>query len=453
MVNQQNIYGLFVGVNCYESEDIRPLDFASADVLAVRDTLAKRYGLAYENTVVLADDVENGCAPTRRQILRAMNRFAAAPMKSTDLFLFVFAGHGFSCMGKTFLAACDSEVASEALLRETALSLETVRDFLGQLLAGQQVLILDACREASAKGTRSIGAQAMSGNMTRDIGAVIRPTLEPDMKSLRAKAILCSCWEGQVAHEYMDAGHGWFCHNLLAELDSTADNAVSMADLHTRIKERMREDAWRLLPVASKQVPHLVVEGDVPVLHTHAPGVVRIQDDEPRTGSYPTSNVDVLHSGTSQPVPTLDSAEKAFDASRSGNSQSTAEDIESYLLSGRPLAAIQTLQASNVVSPRIQVLHCLATLMTKPMRELRNSEASNLVSQLVELMTSTEKPLATVLLATLSKHYYRPLRRRFPSTITIVPGDIDVDSMDKRSRQLIALIPETLEILSNKRSR
>jgi len=30
---QQNIYGLFIGVNRYESEDIRPLAFASADVL------------------------------------------------------------------------------------------------------------------------------------------------------------------------------------------------------------------------------------------------------------------------------------------------------------------------------------------------------------------------------------------------------------------------------------
>ncbi len=168
-----NIYGLFIGINRYESEDLRPLAFAAADVIAVREKLADRCGLRYENTVVLTDDVEAEFTPTRRQILRAMNRFAAAPMRETDLFIFVFAGHGFSCAGRTFLAAHDSEIASEALLRETAVSLETIRAFLGQIPTGQQVLILDACRNAPIKGTRSVGSQAMSGDMTRDIGTVI----------------------------------------------------------------------------------------------------------------------------------------------------------------------------------------------------------------------------------------------------------------------------------------
>ena len=267
---QQNIYGLFIGVNRYESEDIRPLVFASADVLAVRDKLAERFGLRYENTAVLADDVEDAFTPTRRQILRAMNRFAAAPMQNIDLFMFVFAGHGFSCAGRTFLAACDSEIASEALLRETAVSLETVRDFLGQIPAGQQVLILDACRDAPVKGTRSVGAQAMSDDMTRDIGAVIRPSNGPGVRNRRASAILCSCWEGQVAHEYAQSSHGWFCHNLLEELSQATDRELSLSDLHGRIRDRMQKSAWRLLPAASDQTPHILIDGDVPTLRLSA---------------------------------------------------------------------------------------------------------------------------------------------------------------------------------------
>jgi len=261
-----NLYGLFIGVNRYESEDIRPLAFASADVLAVRDKLAERFGLKYENTEVLVDDVEGGLSPTRRQILRAMNRFAGAPMRETDLFLFVFAGHGFSCAGRTYLAARDSEIASEALLRETAVSLETIRDFLGHIPARQQVLILDACRDAPLKGIRSVGAQIMSGDMTRDIGAVIRPSCSAGARDVRASAVLCSCWEGQVAHEYAQAGHGWFCYNLLAELEEAVEKELSLSELHRRIKKRMRESAWRLLPAATNQVPHLLIEGDVPTL-------------------------------------------------------------------------------------------------------------------------------------------------------------------------------------------
>ncbi len=261
-----NLYGLFVGVNRYHSSDIRPLAFASADVIAVRDKLVERYGLEYRNTVVVADGVEGGVVPTRLEILRAINRFSAAPMKEADLFLFVFAGHGFSCNGRTFLAACDSEIASEALLRETAVSLDAVRDFLGQIPAGQQVLLLDACRDAPLRGARSVGSATMSGDMTRDIGAVIRPRCESGQARHHASAVLCSCWQGQVAHEYVAGGHGWFCHNLLAELDTADRHQLSLSELHQRIKARMQESAWRLLPAAKDQTPHLLIEGDIPVL-------------------------------------------------------------------------------------------------------------------------------------------------------------------------------------------
>lgn len=261
-----SIYGLFVGVDHYESEDIRPLSFASADVLAVRNTMAERYGLHLENAVTLADNLENSARPSRREILRAMDRFSAAPMREDDLFLFVFAGHGFTCGGRTFLAASDSEIASEALLKETAVSLDSVRQFLAQIPAGRQVLILDACRDAPAKGTRSLAMQAMSDSMTRDISAVIQRDKEHDSPIYRSSAILCSCWEGQVAHEYPLSGHGWFCHNLLEELRQAADNRISIAELHHRVKERMEQSAWRLLPSARGQSPHLLIDGDIPEL-------------------------------------------------------------------------------------------------------------------------------------------------------------------------------------------
>jgi serine/threonine-protein kinase len=261
-----NIYGMFVGVNRYESEDIRPLAFASADVLAVRDKLAEKFCLDTEKTIILADGVPGGKAPTRREILRAMNRFAGAPMGPEDAFFLVFAGHGFVCAGKTFLATADSEIGSEALLRETAVSLDSIRDFLAEIKAGQHVVILDACRDAPVKGTRSVGGTAVSADMTRDIGAVIRSEQNNQTGITRAKAILCSCWEGQVAYEYPQGGHGWFCHNLLVELDVAGSPTISLADLHSRVKQRMKESAWRLLPSAKDQLPHLLIEGDVPIL-------------------------------------------------------------------------------------------------------------------------------------------------------------------------------------------
>jgi hypothetical protein len=265
-----SIYGLFVGIDGYESEDISPLAFASADVLAIRDKLADKFSLDPEKAVILADGNPAGTLPTRREILRTMNRFTGAPMGPEDTFFLVFAGHGFVCSGKTFLAAADSEIGSEALLRETAVSLDSVREFMDAINAGQHIVILDACRNSPVKGTRSVGGSSMSGAMTRDIGAVIRPAPDGAQGITRTRAVMSSCWEGQVAHEYAPGGHGWFCHNLLAELDATRGDELSLSDLHRRVKERMRQSAWQLLPSASGQVPHLLVEGDVPTLTLRA---------------------------------------------------------------------------------------------------------------------------------------------------------------------------------------
>jgi len=412
----QNIYGLFIGVNRYESEDIRPLAFASADVLAVRDKLAERFGLRYENTVVLADDVKDGLTPTRRQILRAMNRFAAAPMQNTDLFMFVFAGHGFSCAGRTFLAACDSEIASEALLRETAVSLETIRDFLGQIPAGQQVLILDACRDAPVKGTRSVGSQTMSGDMTRDIGAVIRPTRDSGMKNRRASAILCSCWEGQVAHEYAQSSHGWFCHNLLLELDGAAESDLPVSELHRRVKERMRESAWRLLPSAKDQSPHLLIEGDVPVLR-HAtvaagpgPGLVASQD--PVVLPQPSQSATTLDRPACQPLDgTLPKVEDIKP------SRTVLDSGISLLLQGGPaIGAIRDAWKADPDSPETNLALGVAFLSSGPIGVLSHANAQEAEAALRVALANPETCAAAVhALAALRHCFYMDHSSRQPS--------------------------------------
>lgn len=258
-----NLYGLFIGINRYESEGINPLSFAAVDVLAIKERFVKRFNLREQNAVVLVDD--GRVAPTRREILRAISRLSAAPMTQADTFVLVFAGHGFAFSGKTYLAATDSEVESEKLLRETAIPLESVRDFLADIAAGQQILILDACRNAPFKNRRSVGGNAMSEEMTRDMAAVIKMPVGRPL-GYRVSGILCSCWEGQVAHEYKDGRHGWFCHNLLAEIDSMEGEGISLAELHSRTKKRMAETAWQLLSAAKDQTPYLLFEGDVPVL-------------------------------------------------------------------------------------------------------------------------------------------------------------------------------------------
>lgn len=432
-----NLYGLFVGINRYESEDIRPLAFASADVLAVRDTLADRFNLKYENTVLLADDTEGGLAPTRRQILRAMDRFASAPMKQEDSFLLVFAGHGFFRAGRTYLAASDSEIASETLLRETAVSLDTVRGFLEQIAAGQQILILDACRDAPLRGTRSVGSEAMSPDMTRDIGAVIHAQRPSRPGGLRARAVLCSCWEGQIAHEYAQGGHGWFCHNLLAELHERVESELPLSDLHRQVKERMRESAWRLLPAAKNQTPHLEVLGDVPVL--------RAQMGAPRPESKPSS---VAMSPA--PVGLSGAAQEGPPAVAASGCEPEFASIEKAIRAGRADMALRALKKRSDASATGDMLECIARLARQPIRKLNHKEADFICGLLAGLSESQWSSLARYLARLMADRYYRPLRRRLVPSLARLNGLEPVKgSLSPRERELVMVVEEAAQDLSN----
>jgi len=390
------LFGLFIGIDRYESDAISPLAYAGADVTALRDCMVERCGLAAHDGVLLVDDPT--APPTRRHILRAMDRLASAPIQPADAFVFAFAGHGFHCGGRSFLAACDSEISSEAILRETAVGVDTVRSFLDQIPAQQQILILDACRNNPLRGTRSLGADAMSPEMTRDLGALLRSRTAAEAAPVRrSHAVLCSCWEGQVAHEYQPGGHGWFCYNLLAELQQASGQGVSLAELHHRIRERMREQCWRLLPAAKDQAPHLLIDGDVPVLRLTAGGSTVGPSPEPAALRLPRPE-----SGTAHPAPAPPAA-----AGRLGA-------VEAALLARQPRAALEALGAVSAPSPRSRVLGCLAQLQAGPIARLRQGDASDLAARLGELAATDQRPLALLLLAALAEYFYRPLKRRFP---------------------------------------
>ena len=259
-----DLYAFLVGVNKYRARGVRGLRYAAADALALRDVLRERYGLTEERTIFLGREAQGGDAPTKIEVLEAFDRFTHAPMGHDDTFVFFFGGHGFECRGSGFLAAADSLLTgSETLVCEAALSLESVGRFLGEVTAGTQVVVLDACRDSPEVGAK--GARPMTGAMARDIGLVV--TAATGAKR-RSAAVLSSCWEGQASYEYEREEHGWFTWNLLTELREASQPTVDVAHLHLRLKDRMKQ-AWRLLPEAAAQEPHVKIEGDIPVLARH----------------------------------------------------------------------------------------------------------------------------------------------------------------------------------------
>ena len=128
-------------------------------------------------------------------------------------------------------------------------------------------------------------------------------------------------------------------------------------------------------------------------------------------------------------------------------------DIETQLLAGQARSALRTLEARTALSPRDLVLRCIAAMLVRPMRKLRNAEARELTDQLVELLNTPERHLANVVLVALSQHYYRPLRRRIPVNMREHLDGHTIAALDPVSHQLAALIPEVRTTLDEQPGR
>jgi hypothetical protein len=70
-----------------------------------------------------------------------------------------------------------------------------------------------------------------------------------------------------VSYEYPQGHHGWFCHNLLECLRQHPGDEIGVTDLAKAVGARMRANAWRELPEAVGQEPHVVTEGRPLTLH------------------------------------------------------------------------------------------------------------------------------------------------------------------------------------------
>jgi hypothetical protein len=280
-----HIYAVTVGVNEYRCPQIRPLKFAVADAVAVRDALTCRLSVEEDHAILVAGNGNSADGPTKSDILTALARFATPNVRYEDTFVFFFAGRAFESAGKTYLAGADAQIGSDLLLRETTISLTALHGFLEGVPAGQQILVFEASRESPVWTAR----EPTNGRSLRDTAMLVE--LRQNMHQPQSRAVVWSSWHGQEAHEYPESGHGWYCWNLLLELNEIGEPGLSIGDLHARVKERMASSAEELLPVASDQQPRIRIVGDVPTLRP-APCATPPSSKAPREGEGGAEVVD-----------------------------------------------------------------------------------------------------------------------------------------------------------------
>ena len=132
-------YGLLIGVERYENEELKSLPAAVRDLALMKSALTD--GLKFD-----ADDIrvlgESGVVPAR-SFARALSEFEGL-ISEEDTFVLYFSGHG---------------TAEGLCFSDSIVNLQSIVDFVEQLRAKNKIVILDCCYagniQLSGRGTLS----------------------------------------------------------------------------------------------------------------------------------------------------------------------------------------------------------------------------------------------------------------------------------------------------------
>ena len=223
---------LFIGVNTFEDESIRPLKFAVNDAIAQAQYFILELKLipaanaqlllsgppTREFQDRLAALVQAGVttnSASKSRILKAIFSTRVKPKSAEDLVLVSFSSHGFEDpqSGIPYVIPQDGLLTS---LSETAVSLINIESELDKSIAQKRLLLIDACRENTRTDGKNIGA---TGQMT--------PGFMKALAAAKGRLALASCDKGQLSYENDKLGHGVFTAKLLEALRGKAGEKES----------------------------------------------------------------------------------------------------------------------------------------------------------------------------------------------------------------------------------
>lgn len=236
---------LVIGVEDHLDKLVGKFNFAASDARAVAAALIRNGGFRKENVVLLAGDE----APERRPLRSVLlQQLAELPnlVKPDGLLLIYFAGHVFERNGKSYLLAADSLTGSEALLADTAVSVERLMEMIRAGGAAQVMLLVESFRRAPA-----------GENLARRLSFDVR------QNEVTAFATLLAADVGQHANESPSKRQGVFTGVFLEAVRGNAADktrGVTLENLTKYLRAAVPREAQRESANAA-QTPLVKVEG------------------------------------------------------------------------------------------------------------------------------------------------------------------------------------------------
>ena len=212
-------HALFVGVNAYDDKTIRSLRFSIPDASVLQDRFR---GLGYE-TRLLPD-------PTAAELKAAVAE-SVEGLGPGDVFLFFFAGHGFTAQDGGHLLFCRDDRAKLLRVNSAGVRVDAI-EALTDEGGFHRAFLLDSCRTDCFADREARGAE------TRDLDLVLPPTCRgPQTGSF---FLLRSCDRFRPSLEFSELGHGLFTQGLLDAMDA-GDGRLAQCDslFAEAVRERM----------------------------------------------------------------------------------------------------------------------------------------------------------------------------------------------------------------------
>ncbi|HKC85418.1 MAG TPA: caspase family protein, partial [Blastocatellia bacterium] len=251
---EENRFALVIGVEDYLDERAGKFNYAASDARAVADTLQQRAGFRKDRIVLLATGEPAERQPLRSVILRQLanlpDRVSPGRASEDGLLLIYFAGHVVERGGKSYLLPSDALTGNDALLAETAVSVERVKESIRASGAGQVMLFFDAFRkeplgESLVRGTRGL-------------------TFDTRNQEAAAFALLLATGVGQRAYESQTKKQGYFTAALIEALKGRAAGGgreVTLDRLVKYLETNVPAEARRELGAGAEQRPLAIIEG------------------------------------------------------------------------------------------------------------------------------------------------------------------------------------------------
>jgi hypothetical protein len=182
-------------------------------------------------------------------------------VKSGDLFLFFFAGHGVFLKDENYLLAYESDVRP-LLLPKTGLSVEELNEYLSKLQSGNIILMLDACRNSPKTG-RGDEDNPLTGSLVEALGLAPQPENKEDIKF---RVTIYASDIGQRAYEWPGKDRGFFSMTLEEALsgkaDRNGDQLVTLNEIGVYLGNRVPDLIKRELGGTRTQTPRIDISGD-----------------------------------------------------------------------------------------------------------------------------------------------------------------------------------------------